>query len=44
VVALAALVGVEILPYRDPHLFNEHLHDLIKRYQLSSTLPILARL
>ena len=35
VVALAALVGVEILPYRDPHLFNEHLHDLIKRYQLS---------
>jgi hypothetical protein len=34
VVALAALVGVKILPYRDPHPFNEHLHDLIKRYEL----------
>lgn len=33
-VALAALVGVDIPPYRDPHLFNEHLHDLIKRYEL----------
>ena len=34
VVALAALVGVKILPYRDAHLFNEHLHDLIERYEL----------
>lgn len=33
-VALAALVGVEIPPYRDAHSFNEHLHDLIKRYEL----------
>lgn len=35
-VALAALVGVEIPPFRDPYLFSEHLHYFISRYELDA--------
>jgi hypothetical protein len=35
-VALAALVNVEIPSYRSAHLFVEHLHNFIDRYELEA--------